>query len=75
MRANTIHYRLKPNEKVVYFRNLSENAVFRSEKGEHVFVKFKGEKEFQSHEKSDLVFDTVMEKEIDFIDKETYDNW
>lgn len=75
MTSNRIHYILKPGEKEVYFRNEFEQAVFRSEKDGDIYVKFKGEKEFKARDNSQLVIDTTMEENIDFINKETYDNW
>jgi hypothetical protein len=75
MTNNRIHYLLKPNEKEVYFRNDFEDVVFRSVKGGNIYMKFKGKKEFKAPDNSEVVESTVIEKNIDFISKETYDNW
>jgi hypothetical protein len=60
---------------IVYFRNTYEGAVLRSVRGDGIYVKFRGEKEFRARDGSGVVEMAVMEKDIDYIDKETYNNW
>lgn len=45
----------------IFFKNSFENAVIRSEPGKGIFVKFPGEPEFESSQKSNLVTDAILE--------------
>ncbi|MDD4258177.1 MAG: hypothetical protein PHG38_10135 [Bacteroidales bacterium] len=67
--------RENPDKDIVYFRNAYENAVMRHVKGEGIYIKFKGEKEFYAHINNGVVADAIIESTVDYIDKETYDNW
>jgi hypothetical protein len=64
-----------PDKEIIYFRNDFEDAVMRQVNRDKIYVKFKGKKEFAAHPDSGVVWDAVMQINIDYIDKETYDNW
>lgn len=65
----------QPDKDVVYFRNSYENAVLKQVKEDGIYVKFKGGKEFFAPNDSGVVVDAIMEAEIDYIDKTTYEKW
>lgn len=73
MITNDLH--LKTGNKIIYIRNSFENAVIKSVENDGIYVKFKGENEFRATPDSGVVEDAVMEANVDFIDKKTYDNW
>ena len=64
-----------PGKDVIYFRNDYEDAVMKQVNDDGIYVKFKGESEFFANTKNDVVFDALIERHIDYIDKETYDRW
>lgn len=67
--------RENPDKDVVYFRNTYEQAVLWQVKGDGIYVKLKGGKEFFAHSDSVIVEDAIHELDIDYIDKATYDKW
>lgn len=64
-----------PDKDVVYFRNAYEHAVLKQVKGDGIYVKFKGEREFFARPDSGVVADAVHEQDVDYITKAEYDKW